>query len=36
MKAAWYEKQGIARDVLVVAEMGHPQARFGFVSLFQE
>ena len=25
MKAAWYEKQGAARDVLVVGEMEDPQ-----------
>jgi NADPH:quinone reductase len=33
MKAAWYEKQGIARDVLVVAEMDHPQPRAGEVRI---
>jgi len=27
MKAAWYEKQGAARDVLVVGEMDDPQPR---------
>ena len=26
MKAAWYEKQGAARDVLVVGEMNDPAA----------
>jgi hypothetical protein len=25
MKAAWYEKQGAARDVLTIGEMGEPQ-----------
>jgi hypothetical protein len=29
MKAAWYEKPGTARDVLVVGEMDHPQPRAG-------
>ncbi len=29
MKAAWYEKQGSARDVLVVGEMDDPQPRTG-------
>jgi hypothetical protein len=33
MKAAWYEKQGAARDVLVVGEMDDP--KFGFVLLSQ-
>jgi hypothetical protein len=33
MKAAWYEKQGAVRDVLVVGEMPDPvpgAVRFGF------
>jgi NADPH:quinone reductase-like Zn-dependent oxidoreductase len=25
MKAAWYEKQGVARDVLIVGEIDAPQ-----------
>jgi len=29
MKAAWYEKHGAARDVLVVGEMEDPQPRAG-------
>ena len=29
MKAAWYEKQGAARDVLIVGEMADPQPRTG-------
>src|SRR5262249_5280841 len=29
MKAAWYEKQGAARDVLVVGEMDDPKPRAG-------
>jgi NADPH:quinone reductase len=29
MKAAWYEKQGAARDVLVVGEMDDPQPQAG-------
>lgn len=29
MKAAWYEKQGAARDVLVVGEMNDPQTQAG-------
>jgi NADPH2:quinone reductase len=29
MKAAWYEKQGAARDVLIVGEMNDPQPRPG-------
>ena len=33
MKAAWYEKQGAARDVLVVAEMDDPQPREGEVRI---
>jgi NADPH2:quinone reductase len=33
MKAAWYEKQGTARDVLVVGEMDHPQPRAGEVRI---
>jgi NADPH2:quinone reductase len=31
MKAAWYEKQGVARDVLTVGEMDEPQRRTGEV-----
>ena len=31
MKAAWYEKQGAARDVLIVGEMNDPQPRTGEV-----
>jgi NADPH:quinone reductase len=33
MKAAWYEKQGAARDVLVVGEMDDPQPRGGEVRI---
>jgi NADPH:quinone reductase len=33
MKAAWYEKQGAARDVLVVGEMDGPQPRAGEVRI---
>ena len=33
MKAAWYEKQGPARDVLVVGEMDDPQPRAGEVRI---
>ena len=33
MKAAWYEKQGAARDVLVVGEMGEPVAQPGEVRI---
>src|ERR1700687_1644858 len=33
MKAAWYEKQGAARDVLVVGDMGDPQPRAGEVQI---
>jgi NADPH:quinone reductase len=33
MKAAWYEKPGTARDVLVVGEMSHPQPRAGEVRI---
>ena len=33
MKAAWYEKQGAARDVLVVGEMEDPQPRAGEVRI---
>jgi NADPH:quinone reductase len=33
MKAAWYEKQGAARDVLVVGEMDDPQPRTGEVRI---
>src|ERR1700741_2283316 len=33
MKAAWYEKQGAARDVLVVGEMDDPQPRAGDVRI---
>jgi NADPH2:quinone reductase len=29
MKAAWYENQGVARDVLTVGEMDEPQPRAG-------
>jgi NADPH2:quinone reductase len=29
MKAAWYEKQGAARDVLTVGEMDEPRPRPG-------
>ncbi len=33
MKSAWYEKQGVARDVLVVGEMDDPQPRAGEVRI---
>src|SRR5215472_3988576 len=33
MKAAWYEKQGAARDVLTIGEMGDPQPRAGEVRI---
>ena len=33
MKAAWYEKQGAARDVLTVGEMGEPRPRTGEVRI---
>jgi NADPH:quinone reductase len=33
MKAAWYEKQGAARDVLIVGEMHDPQPRAGEVRI---
>jgi NADPH:quinone reductase len=33
MKAAWYEKQGAAQDVLVVGEMDDPQPRAGEVRI---
>jgi NADPH:quinone reductase len=33
MKAAWYEKQGAARDVLVVGDMEEPQPRAGEVRI---
>jgi len=33
MKAAWYEKQGAARDVLVVGNMDDPQPRTGEVRI---
>jgi NADPH:quinone reductase len=33
MKAAWYEKQGAARDVLVVCEMEDPQPHAGEVRI---
>jgi NADPH2:quinone reductase len=33
MKAAWYEKQGAARDVLVVGNMDDPQPRAGEVRI---
>ena len=33
MKAAWYEKQGAARDVLVIGEMDDPQPRAGEVRI---
>jgi NADPH:quinone reductase len=33
MKAAWYEKQGPARDVLVVGKMDDPQPRAGEVRI---
>ena len=31
MKAAWYKKQGAARDVLIIGEMPDPQPRTGEV-----
>ena len=33
MKAAWYEKQGAARDVLIIGEMDDPQPRAGEVRI---
>ena len=33
MKAAWYEKQGAARDVLIIGEMDDPQPRTGEVRI---
>jgi NADPH2:quinone reductase len=33
MKAAWYERQGAARDVLIVGEMGDPYPRPGEVRI---
>ena len=33
MKAAWYEKQGAARDVLVVGEMDDPQPQAGEIRI---
>jgi NADPH2:quinone reductase len=33
MKAAWYEKQGAARDVLIIGEMQDPQPRAGEVRI---
>jgi NADPH2:quinone reductase len=33
MKAAWYERQGAARDVLAVGEMEDPQPRAGEVRI---
>jgi NADPH:quinone reductase len=33
MKAAWYEKQGAARDVLAIGEMPDPQPRAGEVRI---
>lgn len=33
MRAAWYEKQGAARDVLIVGEMGEPQPLAGEVRI---
>lgn len=33
MKAAWYEKQGVARDVLVIGEMDDPQPLAGDVRI---
>jgi NADPH2:quinone reductase len=33
MKAAWYEKQGAAKDVLVVGEMNEPQPQTGEVQI---
>ena len=38
MKAAWYEKQGAARDVLIIAKWtthSRVRVRFGFVLLSQ-
>jgi hypothetical protein len=33
MNAAWYEKQGAARDVLIIGEMADPQLRTGEVRI---
>jgi NADPH:quinone reductase len=33
MKAAWYEKQGAARDVLIIGDMDDPQPRTGEVRI---
>ena len=33
MRAAWYEKQGPARDVLTVGQMDDPQPRAGEVRI---
>jgi hypothetical protein len=33
MKAAWYEKQGAARDVLIVGEMSDPRGPAKVVQL---
>jgi NADPH2:quinone reductase len=33
MKAAWYEKQGVARDVLTIGEMDDPQPLTGEVRI---
>lgn len=33
MKAAWYERQGPARDVLVVGQMDDPQPLAGEVRI---
>jgi NADPH2:quinone reductase len=33
MRAAWYEKQGSARDVLLVGEMDTPEPRVGEVRI---
>ena len=33
MKAAWYEKQGAARDVLTIGEMDDPQPLAGEVRI---
>jgi NADPH2:quinone reductase len=33
MRAAWYEKQGLARDVLVVGEMPDPSPATGEVRI---
>jgi hypothetical protein len=33
MKAAWYQKQGVARDVLIVGEMNKPQTLAGEVRI---